>query len=37
MEFGAKSFEAMIREADEALYASKQAGRDCVTRWDECR
>jgi diguanylate cyclase (GGDEF)-like protein/PAS domain S-box-containing protein len=37
MEFGAESFEAMIREADEALYASKQAGRDCVTRWDECR
>jgi len=35
-EFGASSFEQMVREADEALYASKAAGRNRVTRWDVC-
>ncbi len=32
--FGARSSEELIRQADEALYVSKQQGRDRVTRWD---
>jgi diguanylate cyclase (GGDEF)-like protein len=33
-EFGATSSEELITQADDALYASKGAGRDRVTRWD---
>ncbi len=33
--FGATKPNELINQADEALYASKQAGRDRVTRWDE--
>ncbi len=32
--FGARDADQLIRQADEALYASKQRGRDLVTRWD---
>jgi diguanylate cyclase (GGDEF)-like protein/PAS domain S-box-containing protein len=32
--FGAPTSEELIRQADEALYASKELGRDRVTRWD---
>lgn len=33
-ELGATSWDDMVRQADEALYRSKQRGRNCVTRWD---
>ena len=35
LEFGAVAVEEMIGQADEALYASKNSGRNRVTRWDE--
>jgi diguanylate cyclase (GGDEF)-like protein len=34
LEFGATSSQELITQADNALYASKRAGRDRVTRWD---
>ncbi|NIR31415.1 MAG: diguanylate cyclase [Gammaproteobacteria bacterium] len=33
-EFGAEEPSQMLEQADKALYASKAAGRDRVTRWD---
>ena len=33
--FGARSLIELINQADEAIYASKQSGRNRVSRWDE--
>jgi diguanylate cyclase (GGDEF)-like protein len=35
LEFGAERFYDLLNEADAALYASKENGRDRVTRYDE--
>ena len=32
---GAESIAQLIDQADQALYASKQAGRDRVTAWED--
>ncbi len=34
LKFGAKTVDELISQADEALYASKKRGRNCVTTWD---
>jgi diguanylate cyclase (GGDEF)-like protein/PAS domain S-box-containing protein len=36
LESGARTFEELIKQADDALYLSKERGRDRVTRWDQC-
>jgi diguanylate cyclase (GGDEF)-like protein/PAS domain S-box-containing protein len=35
MEFGAPNLKSLMEEADQALYAAKQAGRNKVVRYDE--
>jgi diguanylate cyclase (GGDEF)-like protein len=34
---GMKNLATLIEQADTALYASKERGRDRVTHWDELR
>lgn len=35
--FGAEDVDQLINQADEALYLSKDRGRDCVSSWEERR
>ncbi len=34
LSYGAHSVDALISQADQALYSSKERGRNCVTSWD---